>query len=228
MQKIIAPALSCLTRLTAIAQLGYTDCALAERWEDCFEKETHSFSSQSPVGQGSLGLLRSTFAFGAFRPVGAGGTFRLGLEGCSLGLASGGFLELRIASQVLQGAAGVEDDTHCLDVLGAEVFLVLNAYGADGGSEGTDVAELDLVALKDEFAHAHAQFREHAHDGAFGVDGIVLGDVLRQFGERDDASELEVGISLLGFLGVHGVGHHGHAVLNFFQVFQALCLLCPS
>ena len=167
----------------------------------------------------SLGL--SGFAaiaaviFGLGRPVGRGLAFVLGLESGSLGLARAGLLELGVAAQVLEGLADVEVDAHLTDVGGAELVARLGSGGADGGREGADVAELDLIALEDELAHAHGEFGEDAYDGALGEHGVVVGDMLGQFVDVYDAGKLEVGIGLLGLVGFLGVGLHSHAVLNF-------------
>ena len=160
-----------------------------------------------------LGLLLFSFLL-LGRPVGSGLAFVLSLEGSGLGLARGGLLELGIAAEVLEGLAGVVVHAHRLDVLGRELLLRLGAFGGDGGSEGADFTQVHLIALQDQFAHAHAQLREDADDGALGEHAVVLGDVLGELVDVDDAGELQVGISLLSLFGLHGVGHHGRTVLN--------------
>ena len=144
---------------------------------------------------------------------------RLGsrLVGLGLGLSGtcAGLLELRVAQQVVELRAELEVDAHGGDVGSGEVLHLRLALAADGGGEGADVAQLDLVALEDELAHAAAQVVEDADDGALAEHGVVLGHVVGQFVDCHDARQLQLAVGLGGSL--HGILHQRYAVLNFFH-----------
>ena len=181
-----------------------------------------------PTGlRGGGGESLTSCLLGVLRPVGAGATFILGLEGCGLGLARGGLLELGVATQVIEALAGVVLHVHALDVRGREGVLCGRAFAGDAGSEGADSAQDHLVALQDELAHAHGELGEDADDGALGEHTVVLGDVLGQLVGVDDTGLLQVGIRLLGFLGMGGILHHPYAVLDFLHLGNSPSLTLP-
>ena len=167
-----------------------------------------------PNGRGGS-LIAVVLVFG---PVGVGEAFVLGLEGCGLGLARGGLLELGVAAQVLEALAGLVVDIHVLDVLGGEVLLGEGALAGDAGGEGAEGTEDDLVALENELTHAYAELCEDADDGTLGEHAVVVGDVVGELFGAHEARELQVAVGLAGLFGVEGILHHGNTVLDFLHV----------
>ena len=161
-----------------------------------------------------------TFAFAVLalgRPVGVGLAFLLRHESCGLCGAGGGLLELGVAAQVEQCAALAVVDLEVEDVLGGEVGHGHGSLAGDGGRQGAQLSEVNLVALEDEFTDAATQFAEDAEDGALAEHAVVLADVGAELAEADYAGELDLAIGLLGVVFVGGVAQHTYGILNLFH-----------
>ena len=103
------------------------------------------------------------------------------------------------------------------DVVAGEVLHAHGATALDVGRQGAELVEVDLVALKQEFADAGAQLAEDAEDGALAEHAVVLADVGGELAKADDAGELELGISFLGIIFMQGISQHAYGILNLFH-----------
>ena len=103
------------------------------------------------------------------------------------------------------------------DVLAAEVGHGHGSLAGDGGRQGAQLSEVNLIALEDEFADATAEFAEDAEDGALAEHAVVLADMGAEFVEADYAGELDLAIGLLGVIFVGGAAQHGYGILNLFH-----------
>ena len=171
---------------------------------------------RSPLG-GSGALLLA--------PVGALLALLLRLLGGSLRLARGGELEVEVLALEVQACAQLVVHVDVLDVrlgehlhgrdgLALFVHAGQRAFAGDGGCEATQVAQLDGVAFGDGLLDAVAHVGDDAYDGALGVDAVVVGHVVGQGVDVEDAVELQAGIRLLGLFGMSGVLLHVQGILK--------------
>lgn len=75
----------------------------------------------------------------------------LGFQRSLLGDTTCHWIELGTANQVLEVSTWREKNVHRLDVLGRELLDALRPFAADGDSESTQLAQLDLVAVEQLF-----------------------------------------------------------------------------
>ena len=71
-------------------------------------------------------------------------------------------IELGTANQVLEVSTWREKNVHRLDVLGCELLDALRPFAADGDSESTQLAQLDLVAVEQLLHQALAHIGDYA------------------------------------------------------------------
>ena len=72
------------------------------------------------------------------------------------------WIELGTVYQVLEVSTRREKDVHRLDVLGCELLNALRPFAADGDSESTQLAQLDLVAVEQLLHQALAHIGDYA------------------------------------------------------------------
>ena len=112
-----------------------------------------------------------------------------GLEDGCLGRTGRHEVELGIGEEVAELAARFPADRDSLDVLRAELLSRLRALAAERQGEVAELAEADLLALQQLFAHAIDCHVEDRHDVSAGVGRAVVGDVA---GELLDGHHLGV------------------------------------
>ena len=71
-----------------------------------------------------------------------------------------------------------------------------------------------VLAPVQEISDAGHHLGDAPHDGALAEHAVVLGDVLCDFVDVDDAGELELAVGLLCLVGLLRVGLHGNGILN--------------
>ena len=112
-----------------------------------------------------------------------------GLEDGCLGRTGRYEIELGVSEEVAELAARLPADRDALDVLRAELLRRLRALAAERYGEVAELAEANLLALQQLFAHAIYCHVEDRHDVGAGVGRAVVGDVA---GELLDGHHLGV------------------------------------
>lgn len=133
-----------------------------------------------PVIAAFLGATGSALVLGGFQVYG-GLSRLLGLEGGLLRQAAGHHVEAGLAHQVLEVLARREDDVHLLDVLGREFLHALRALAAQAHAKGTQLAQLNLVAVEQLLHQTLAHVRDDTLHRSPGEHAVVVGDVLGEF-----------------------------------------------
>jgi len=165
-------------------------------------------------------IIRSGIA-----PVGAFLTLLLGLLGGGLCLAAGDVLEVEVLALEVEAGAELVVHVDLLDVgLGEHLHGGLGvafgihtgqgALAADAGGEAAEFAEQDGVAFGDGLLDAVAHVGDDAYDGALGVDAVVVGHVVSQGVDVEDAVELQASVRLLGLFRMRGVLLHVQGILE--------------
>ena len=148
------------------------------------------------------------------RPVGKGLAIGLGFKGGVLSPAGGGEVELGLLAQTLKIVARGEEGLDNPDVIYGERILGLSTGAGEGEPDVTEMTEADLAAVQQALADTTGNSDEHGHHIFLVILGVVIGYVLGEMGEIIDLSNLSPGIGLLGFLGLHGIRHHGNGIVN--------------
>ena len=95
-----------------------------------------------------------------------------------LRLAAGDKVEDSIVAKILEHLATIPVHVHLLDVLSGEEGSGVGTLGAQRHSETSQLAQLDLLALEQQLAHAVHHLDQHTLDDVAAVERSMLSDVL--------------------------------------------------